>query len=68
VSVLEELDAEHAFHTTGRFELLAMEHVPFADLGASDADGALRSAIMSDDGVACVLGVSARGRAASSAA
>jgi hypothetical protein len=62
VTVLAALDREHAFHTTGRFELLASEHVPFVDMGAADVDGALRDAICADDGVVCVLGVSGAGK------
>jgi hypothetical protein len=49
VNSLEALDSAYAFHTSGRFELLASEHVPFVKLGATDADGALLEAIVSDE-------------------
>jgi hypothetical protein len=62
VSSLEALDSAYAFHTSGRFELLASEHVPFVKLGATDADGALLEAIASDEGVVCVLGISGAGK------
>lgn len=62
MTILEQLDAAHAFHTSGRFELLAVEHVPFVQLGATDADAELRRAIESDEGVACVLGISGAGK------
>ena len=42
---LEILDEQFAFQTSGRFDLLASEHVPYATLGATDVDSALRRSI-----------------------
>lgn len=61
-SLLATLDDEHAFHTSGRYDLLASEHIPFAALGAEDVDGALRTAIAAEEGVICVLGSSGAGK------
>ena len=37
---LQTLDDEFAFQTSGRFDLLAGEHVAYTALGAPDVDGA----------------------------
>jgi hypothetical protein len=62
VTLLAELDGAQAFHTSGRFDLLAIEPFRSTDMGAAGVDGALRDAIYSDDGVAWVLGVSGAGK------
>ena len=41
---LEILDEQFAL-TSGRFDLLASEHVTYATLGATDVDSALRRSI-----------------------
>lgn len=53
---LETLDRERAFQTLGRFDLLPGDHLPYAELGAPDVDGALRSAIEAGEGVIAVVG------------
>jgi hypothetical protein len=40
---LQTLDNEFAFQTSGRFDLLAGEHVAYTTLGAPNVDGALRT-------------------------
>ena len=54
--VLERLDTEFAFQSSGRFDLLAGEHVPYASLNASDVDGTLLRAIERAEGVVTVIG------------
>jgi type II secretory pathway predicted ATPase ExeA len=54
--LLEQLDNEFAFHTSGRFDLLAGEHIPYVDLGASDIDATLRRSIERGEGVTAVVG------------
>jgi ABC-type transport system involved in cytochrome bd biosynthesis fused ATPase/permease subunit len=54
--LLQVLDDEFAFQTSGRFDLLADEHVPFARLGAADVDAALRRSIERGEGVTTVVG------------
>jgi Cdc6-like AAA superfamily ATPase len=53
---LETLDGEFAFQTSGRFDLLAGEHVPYTALGASDVDADLARAIERAEGVITVVG------------
>lgn len=53
---LQTLDHEFAFQTSGRFDLLAGEHVPYSMLGAPDVDGALRRSIERAEGVTTVVG------------
>jgi len=48
---LQTLDDEFAFQTSGRFDLLAGEHVAYTTLGAPDVDGALRRSIERAEGV-----------------
>ncbi len=50
------LDHEFAFQTSGRFDLLAGEHVAYSVLGAPDVDGALRRSIERAEGVITVVG------------
>lgn len=54
--VLETLDREFAFQSSGRFDLLSGEHVPYCALGAPDVDGALKRAVERAEGVATVIG------------
>jgi hypothetical protein len=54
--VLEALDKEFAFQASGRFDLLAGEHVPYSVLNAPDVDGALKRAIERAEGVVTVIG------------
>jgi Cdc6-like AAA superfamily ATPase len=53
---LRTLDDEFAFQTSGRFDLLAGEHVAYTALGAPDVDGALRKSIERAEGVTTVVG------------
>jgi hypothetical protein len=53
---LQTLDDEFAFQTSGRFDLLAGEHVAYTTLGAPDVDGALRRSIERAEGVTTVVG------------
>ena len=53
---LETLAAEFAFQTSGRFDLLASEHVPYSAMGASDVDDALRRSIERGEGITTVVG------------
>lgn len=53
---LHTLDDEFAFQTSGRFDLLAGEHVPYSVLGAPDVDSALRRSIERAEGVTTVVG------------
>jgi hypothetical protein len=53
---LQTLDAGFAFQTSGRFDLLADEHVAYSTLGAPDVDGALRRSIERGEGVITVVG------------
>jgi Cdc6-like AAA superfamily ATPase len=53
---LQALDDEFAFQTSGRFDLLAGEHVAYSALGAPDVDGALRRSIERGEGVTTVVG------------
>ncbi|HTC71341.1 MAG TPA: hypothetical protein VK655_00535 [Solirubrobacteraceae bacterium] len=53
---LQALDAEFAFQTSGRFDLLAGEHVAYSTLGAPDVDGTLRRSIERGEGVTTVVG------------
>jgi hypothetical protein len=55
-NTLEILDEQFAFQTSGRFDLLASEHVPYATLGATDVDSALRRSIERAEGVITVVG------------
>jgi Cdc6-like AAA superfamily ATPase len=54
--ILQQLDDEFAFQTSGRFDLLAGEHVPYSMLGASDVDDDLRRSIERGEGVTTVVG------------
>ena len=54
--ILQMLDDEFAFQTSGRFDLLAGEHVAYSALGAPDVDGALRRNIERSEGVTTVVG------------
>jgi Cdc6-like AAA superfamily ATPase len=54
--ILQTLDDEFAFQTSGRFDLLAGEHVAYSALGAPDVDGALRRSIERGEGVTTVVG------------
>ena len=54
--LLERLDAEFVFQSSGRFDLLAEEHIPYSQLGARDVDGALRRSIERAEGVVTVIG------------
>ena len=54
--LLQRLDAEFVFQTSGRFDLLAGGHVPYSTLGARDVDGALRRGIERAEGVITVVG------------
>ncbi|MHB1539656.1 MAG: hypothetical protein ACYCUM_14715 [Solirubrobacteraceae bacterium] len=56
LKALQTLDERFAFQTSGRFDLLAGDHVPYRDLGAPDIDGALRRSIERGKGVITVLG------------
>jgi hypothetical protein len=53
---LEILDRQFAFQTSGRFDLLAHEHIAYASLGAADVDTALRRSIERAEGVITVVG------------
>jgi len=53
---LSLLDDRFTFQTSGRFDLLIDEHVPYPQLGAADVDGALRKAIERAEGVIAVVG------------
>jgi|ERR1022692_3410573 Tfp pilus assembly pilus retraction ATPase PilT len=53
---LQTLDDEFAFQTSGRFDLLAGEHVAYTALGAPDVDGALRRSIERAEGITTVVG------------
>jgi hypothetical protein len=53
---LQTLDDEFAFQTSGRFDLLAGEHVAYTVLGAPDVDGALRRSIERAEGVTITCG------------
>jgi len=53
---LQTLDQEFAFQTSGRFDLLAGEHVAYTVLGAPDVDDALRRSIERAEGVTTVVG------------
>jgi hypothetical protein len=55
-AALETLDRQFAFQTSGRFDLLVGEHVPYSELGAPDVDGALRRSIERAEGVITVVG------------
>jgi hypothetical protein len=54
--ILQALDDQFAFQTSGRFELLAGEHIPYSTLGAQDVDGTLRRSIERGEGVTTVVG------------
>jgi hypothetical protein len=54
--VLQRLDDGFAFQTSGRFDLLAGEHVAYTVLGAADVDDALRRSIERAEGVTTVVG------------
>ncbi len=54
--ILPRLDDEFAFQTSGRFDLLADEHVAYVTLGAPDVDGELRRSIDRGEGVITVVG------------
>jgi hypothetical protein len=54
--VLQRLDDEFAFQTSGRFDLLPGDHVAYAALGAPDVDGELRRSIDRGEGVITVVG------------
>lgn len=56
LKALQTLDEQFAFHTSGRFDLLAGDHVPYRDLGAPDVDAALRRSIERGEGIITVLG------------
>lgn len=53
---LRSLDEHFAFQTSGRFDLLSAEHVPYSRLGAPDVDRALRRSIERAEGVISVVG------------
>lgn len=53
---LQRLDVEFAFQTSGRFDLLAGEHVGYSTLGAPDVDSALRRSIERGEGITTVVG------------
>jgi Cdc6-like AAA superfamily ATPase len=53
---LVALDERFAFRTSARFDLLAMDHVPYAALSARDPEGALARAIERGEGVIAVTG------------
>ena len=53
---MQALDDSFAFQTSGRFDLLAGEHVPHATLGAEDVDRELRRSIERGEGVTTVVG------------
>jgi hypothetical protein len=53
---LELLAERFAFHTSARFDLLAIDHVPYADLSPRDVEGTLRRAIERAEGVVAVTG------------
>lgn len=53
---LQALDDGFAFQTSGRFDLLAGEHVAYSALGAPDVDGTLRRSIERGEGVITVVG------------
>jgi hypothetical protein len=53
---LQKLDEQFVFQTSGRFDLLAGDHVAYSIFGASDADGALRRSIERAEGVTTVVG------------
>jgi type II secretory pathway predicted ATPase ExeA len=54
--LLERLDREFAFQTSGRFDLLAEEHIAYSTLGAPDVDLALHKGIERAEGVITVIG------------
>lgn len=54
--ILQELDDRFAFQTSGRFDLLANEHIGYAALGASDVDATLTRSIERAEGVITVVG------------
>lgn len=56
LDALQRLDAQFAFQTSGRFDLLAGDHVPYRDLGAPDVDRALQHSIERGEGVITVVG------------
>lgn len=53
---LQILDREFAFQASGRFDLLAGEHVAYSTLGAEDVDAALFRSIERAEGVTTVIG------------
>jgi len=53
---LDRLFREFAFQTSGRFDLLPVDHLPYAELGAPDVDGDLRRRIERGEGVISVIG------------
>lgn len=53
---LDRLYREFAFQTSGRFDLLPVDHLPFATLGAADVDGDLTRCIERGEGVVSVVG------------
>ena len=53
---LVALERGFAFQTSARFDLLAIDHVPHAALGATDVEGALARAIERGEGVVAVTG------------
>jgi Cdc6-like AAA superfamily ATPase len=56
LEALRRLDEQFAFQTSGRFDLLAGDHVPYRVLGARDVDETLRRAIERGEGVISVVG------------
>lgn len=53
---LEELYRQFAFQTSGRFDLLPGDHLPYAVLGAPDVDGDLQRCIERGEGAISVVG------------
>lgn len=53
---LEVLYDQFAFQTSGRFDLLPSDHLPYVALGAPDVDGDLRRCIERGEGVVTVIG------------
>lgn len=56
LDALQHLDRQFAFQTSGRFDLLAGDHVPYRTLGARDVDETLRRCIERGEGVITVVG------------
>jgi adenylate kinase len=50
------LEERFAFRTSARFDLLALDHVPYSELGSKDLEGTLARAIEKGEGVIAVTG------------